>query len=88
MIRTCKQLESQLKTLNPNLKLEVKKVTEHGRITGTSTTYQLRVNSTKFYIGAFTLKQLVKDIERHTVNGVLQLTSRYGAYETINIKVA
>lgn len=45
--------------------LEVKKVTENNRITGKCTTYQLRVEGTKFYIGAFTLKQLVKDIERN-----------------------
>lgn len=79
---TCKQLESKLQQLNPTLKLEVKKVTENNRITGKCTTYQLRVEGTKFYIGAFTLKQLVKDIEKKAFNGVLTLQARYGKYET------
>lgn len=79
---TCKQLENKLQQLNPTLKLEVKKVTENNRITGKCTTYQLRVEGTKFYIGAFTLKQLVKDIEKHSFNGVLTLHARYGKYET------
>lgn len=84
---TCKQLTSKLQQLNPTLKLEVKKVTENNRITGKCTTYQLRVEGTKFYIGAFTLKQLVKDIERTSVNGLLTLHARYGKYETRNIIV-
>lgn len=84
---TCKQLQEKLQQLNPNLKLEVKKVTENNRITGKCTTYQLRVEGTKFYIGAFTLKQLVKDIERTSVNGLLTLHARYGKYETRNIIV-
>lgn len=84
---TRKQLTSKLQQLNPTLKLEVKKVTENNRITGKCTTYQLRVEGTKFYIGAFTLKQLVKDIERTSVNGVLTLHARYGKYETRNIIV-
>ena len=79
---TCKQLTSKLQQLNPTLKLEVKKVSENNRITGKCTTYQLRVEGTKFYIGAFTLKQLVKDIERNSLNGVLTLHARYGKYET------
>lgn len=79
---TCKQLQEKLQQLNPTLKLEVKKVTECGRITGKCTTYQLRVEGTKFYIGAFTLKQLVKDIERNSFNGVLTLHARFGKYET------
>lgn len=79
---TCKQLENKLQQLNPTLKLEVKKVTKNNRITGKCTTYQLRVDGTKFYIGAFTLKQLVKDIERNSFNGVLTLHARYGKYET------
>ena len=79
---TCKQLTSKLQQLNPTLKLEVKKVNENNRITGKCTTYQLRVEGTKFYIGAFTLKQLVKDIERNSLNGVLTLHARYGKYET------
>lgn len=79
---TCKQLQEKLQQLNPNLKLEVKKVTENNRITGKCTTYQLRVEGTKFYIGAFTLKQLVKDIEKKSFNGVLTLQARYGKYET------
>lgn len=70
---------------NPTLKLEVKKVTENNRITGKCTTYQLRVEGTKFYIGAFTLKQLVKDIERNSFNGVLTLHARFGKYETRTI---
>ena len=79
---TCKQLTNKLQQLNPTLKLEVKKVTENNHITGKCTTYQLRVEGTKFYIGAFTLKQLVKDIERNSLNGVLTLHARYGKYET------
>ena len=79
---TCKQLTSKLQQLNPTLKLEVKKVGENNRITGKCTTYQLRVEGTKFYIGAFTLRQLVKDIELNSINGVLTLHARYGKYET------
>lgn len=79
---TCKQLENKLQQLNPTLKLEVKKVTENNRITGKCTTYQLRVEGTKFYIGAFTLKQLMKDIERNSFNGVLTLHARFGKYDT------
>lgn len=79
---TCKQLTCKLQQLNPTLKLEVKKVTESNRITGKCTTYQLRVEGTKFYIGAFTLTQLVKDIERNSINGVLTLHARYVKYET------
>lgn len=82
---TCKQLENKLQQLNPTLKLEVKKVTENNRITGKCTTYQLRVEGTKFYIGAFTLKQLVKDIERNSFNGVLTLRARFVKYETCTI---
>lgn len=82
---TCKQLENKLQQLNPTLKLEVKKVTENNRITGKCTTYQLRVEGNKFYIGAFTLKQLVKDIERNSFNGVLTLHARYEKYETRTI---
>lgn len=56
---TCKQLQEKLQQLNPTLKLEVKKVTECGRITGKCITYQLRVEGTKFYIGAFTLDDVI-----------------------------
>lgn len=38
-----------------------------------------------FDIGAFTLKQLVKDIERNSFNGVLTLRARFGKYETRTI---
>lgn len=83
---TCKQLENKLQQLNPTLKLEVKKVNENNRITGKCTTYKLRVEGTKFYIGAFTLKQLVKDMTKY--GNVLTLTSRYGKYEQIKVVVA
>ena len=83
---TCKQLTEKLQQLNPNMKIEVKKVTESNRITGKHTTYQLQVNHKKFYIGAFTLKQLVKDMMKN--GNVLTLTSRYGKYETVKINVA
>lgn len=83
---TTKQLTNKLQQLNTNLKIEVKKVTSKGRITGTSTNYQLQVNHGKFMIGAFTLKQLVKDMMED--GNVLTLTSRYGKHETINIVVA
>ena len=50
---TCKQLTEKLQSLNEGMKIEVKKVTECGRITGTSTGYQLIVGiGKKFYIGA------------------------------------
>lgn len=68
------------------MKIEVKKVTSHGRITGTSTSYQLQVNHGKFMIGAFTLKQLVKDMMED--GNVLTLTSRYGKNEQVKIIVA
>lgn len=83
---TCKQLTKQLQSLNEGMKIEVKKVTSHGRITGTSTSYELQVNHGKFMIGAFTLKQLVKDMMQD--GNVLTLTSRYGKYEQIKIVVA
>ena len=84
---TCKQLTNKLQSLNEGMKIEVKKVTEHGRITGTSTSYQLIVGfGKKFYIGAFTLKQLVKDMTKD--GNVLTLTSRYGKHEQIKIVVA
>ena len=84
---TCKQLTNKLQNLNEGMKIEVKKVTERGRITGTSTSYQLIVGfGKKFYIGAFTLKQLVKDMTKD--GNVLTLTSRYGKYEQIKIVVA
>lgn len=83
---TTKQLTNKLQQLNPNMKIEVKKVTSHGRITGTSTTYQLQVNHGKFMIGAFTLKQLVKDMMED--DNVLTLTSRYGSYESVKVVVA
>lgn len=83
---TTKQLTNKLQQLNTDMKIEVKKVTSKGRITGTSTTYQLQVNHGKFMIGAFTLKQLVKDMMED--GNVLTLTSRYGKSETINIVVA
>lgn len=83
---TCKQLTNKLQQLNKGLKIEVKKVTTSGRITGKHTSYQLHVDGNKFYIGAFTLKQLVKDM---TKNGnTLTLTSRYGKYEQVNVVVA
>lgn len=83
---TCKQLTNKLQQLNEGMKIEVKKVTSHGRITGTSTSYQLQVNYGKFMIGAFTLKQLVKDMTND--GNVLTLTSRYGKYEQVKIVVA
>lgn len=83
---TTKQLTNKLQQLNTNMKIEVKKVTSKGRITATSTTYQLQVNHGKFMIGAFTLKQLVKDMMED--GNVLTLTSRYGKHETVNIVVA
>lgn len=83
---TTKQLTNKLQQLNPNMKIEVKKVTTRGRVTGTSTTYQLQVNYGKFYIGAFTLKQLVKDMMAD--GNVLELTSRYGKFETVKVVVA
>lgn len=82
---TCKTLTNKLQQLNTNMKIEVKKVTTSGRITGKSTSYQLQVNHGKFMIGAFTLKQLVKDMMED--GNVLTLTSRYGKYETVNIVV-
>lgn len=83
---TCKQLTNKLQQLNQGLKIEVKKVTTNTRIIGKSTSYNLLVDGNKFYIGAFTLKQLVKDM---TENGnVLTLTSRYGKREQINVVVA
>lgn len=83
---TCKQLTNKLQQLNQGLKIEVKKVTTNTRIIGKSTSYKLLVDGNKFYIGAFTLKQLVKDM---TKNGnVLTLTSRYGKREQINVVVA
>lgn len=83
---TCKQLTNKLQSLNEGMKIEVKKVTSHGRITGTSTSYQLQVNHGKFMIGAFTLKQLVKDMTED--GNVLTLTSRYGKNEQVKIVVA
>lgn len=83
---TCKQLTNKLQSLNEGMKIEVKKVTSHGRITGTSTSYQLQVNHGKFMIGAFTLKQLVKDMMED--GNVLTLTSRYGKNEQVKIVVA
>lgn len=83
---TCKTLTTKLQQLNEGMKIEVKKVTTCGRITGRSASYQLQVNHGKFMIGAFTLKQLVKDMLED--GNVLTLTSRYGKFETINIKVA
>lgn len=83
---TCKQLTNKLQQLNDGLKIEVKKVTTVGRITGKHTCYQLHVNGSKFYIGAFTLKQLVKDMTKD--GNVLTLSSRYGKYEQIKIVVA
>lgn len=83
---TCKTLTNKLQSLNEGMKIEVKKVTTSGRVTGTHTTYQLQVNGNKFYIGAFTLKQLVKDMTED--GNVLTLTSRYGKYEQIKIVVA
>lgn len=83
---TTKQLTNKLQQLNLNMKIEVKKVTSHGRITGTSTSYQLQVNYGKFMIGAFTLKQLVKDMMED--GNVLTLTSRYGNYESVKVVVA
>lgn len=50
---TCKQLTNKLQQLNEGMKIEVKKVTTVGRITGKHTCYQLHVNCNKFYIGAF-----------------------------------
>lgn len=83
---TCKQLTNKLQQLNQGLKIEVKKVTTSNRITGKHTTYQLHVDGNKFYIGAFTLKQLVKDMTNS--GNVLTLTSRYGKYEQVNVVVA
>ena len=83
---TAKTLTNKLQSLNEGMKIEVKKVTSHGRITGTSTSYQLQVNHGKFMIGAFTLKQLVKDMLED--GNVLTLTSRYGKYEQVKIVVA
>ena len=83
---TCKQLTNKLQSLNEGMKIEVKKVTTSGRITGTSTSYQLQVNHGKFMIGAFTLKQLVKDMMED--GNVLTLTSRYGKNEQVKIVVA
>ena len=83
---TCKQLTNKLQQLNPNMKVEVKKVTTSGRITGKSTSYQLQVNHGKFMIGAFTLKQLAKDMMED--GNVLTLTSRYGKYEQMKVVVA
>lgn len=82
---TCKQLTEKLQNLNKGIKIEVKKVTSHGRVTGNTTSYQLQVNNGKFVIGALTLKQLVKDIHNHEFNGVLHLQARYGKYETAAI---
>ena len=83
---TCKQLTKKLQSLNEGMKIEVKKVTTTGRITGTSTSYQLQVNGGKFMIGAFTLKQLLKDMMED--GNVLTLTSRFGKYEQVKINVA
>lgn len=83
---TCKQLTNKLQQLNEGMKIEVKKVTSKGRITGTSTAYQLQVNHGKFMIGAFTLKQLVKAMMED--GNVLTLTSRYGKNEQVKIVVA
>lgn len=83
---TCKQLTNKLQQLNEGMKIEVKKVTTVGRITGKHTCYQLHVNCNKFYIGAFTLKQLVKDMTED--GNVLTLTSRFGKYEQIKVVVA
>ena len=85
-MRTTKQLQEMLQQLNQGLKIEVKKVKTVGRITGKSTSYRLHVNGNKFYIGAFTLKQLVKDMAKD--GNVLTLTSRYGKYEQIKVVVA
>lgn len=85
-MRTTKQVQEMLQQLNQGLKIEVKKVTTVGRIIGKSTSYRLHVNGNKFYIGAFTLKQLVKDMTKD--GNVLTLTSRYGKYEQIKVVVA
>ena len=82
---TCKTLTNKLQQLNNGMKVEVKKVTTTGRITGTSTSYQLQVNNGKFMIGAFTLKQLIKDMMQD--GNVLTLTSRYGKYEQMKVVV-
>lgn len=84
---TCKQLEKQMNLIN-DVKVEVKKVTKSGRITGTSTKYQLSVEHGKFYIAGFTLKDLVKEIERQSVNGKLTMNARYGKQATMTINVA
>lgn len=83
---TCKQLTEKLQSLNEGMKIEVKKVTNSGRITGKHTSYQLQVNHGKFMIGALTLKQLVKDIMED--GNTLTLTSRYGKREQVKIVVA
>lgn len=83
---TCKQLTEKLQNLNKGMKIEVKKVTNSGRITGTNTSYQLQVNHGKFMIGAFTLKQLVKDMLQD--GDVLTLTARYGKREQVKVIVA
>lgn len=87
MIRTCKQLENKLNEMN-SVKVEVKKVTTSTRIIGKSTTYRLSVDHNKFYIAGFTFKDLMKMIERKSVNGQLTMNSRYGKQEQATIKVA
>ena len=84
---TCKQLEQQLNLIN-GVKVEVKKVTKSGRITGKSTTYQLSVEHGKFYIAGFTLKDLVKTIENESKDGMLTMNARYGKASTMTIRVA
>ena len=84
---TCKQLEKQLNLIN-DVNVEVKKVVKSGRITGKSTTYQLSVEHGKFYVAGFTLKDLVKTIERESVNGKLTMNARYGKQSTMTINVA
>lgn len=88
MIRTAKQLEKMLQQLNDGIKLEVKKTATSDRITGTSTTYRLSVDHGKFYIAGPTFKDLLKTIERKSVNNELTMISRYGKQETMTIKVA
>lgn len=84
---TCKQLEKQLNLIN-DVKVEVKKVTKSGRITGSTITYRLSVEHDKFYVAAFTLKDLVKTIERESANGKLTMNARYGKQSTMTINVA
>lgn len=85
---TCKQLTNKLQQLNEGLKIEVKKVTTSGRITGKSTTYRLSVEHGKFYVADFTLKGLVKFIENEAVDGVLTMNARFGKQCQVSIKVA